>query len=46
MSAVLNTLRELPVQVLSVGRNLVEGLWNGINDKLLLSLIHISCTAR
>ena len=35
VSAVLNTLRELPAQVLSVGRNLVEGLWNGINDKLL-----------
>lgn len=34
MNAVLNTLRELPAQVLSVGRNLVEGLWNGINDKL------------
>ena len=31
---VINKIRELPDKVVSIGRNLVEGLWNGINDKI------------
>lgn len=29
---VTSTLRELPSKVLSIGRNIVEGLWNGISN--------------
>lgn len=42
VSAVLNTLRELPAQVLSVGRNLVEGLWNGIQ---VYAIVATGCCA-
>jgi len=31
---VINTIKELPNKVISIGRNLVEGLWNGISDKI------------
>ena len=31
---VINKIKELPDKVISIGRNLVEGLWNGINDKI------------
>lgn len=31
---VINTIKELPNKVVSIGRNLVEGLWNGISDKI------------
>lgn len=31
---VISTLKALPNKVLGIGRNLVTGLWNGINDKL------------
>lgn len=34
VSAVVNGLKSLPSQVLSIGGNLVQGLWNGINNKL------------
>ena len=34
VSAVTNGLKSLPSKVLSIGGNLVSGLWNGINDKL------------
>lgn len=32
-TSVVNGLKNLPQKVLSVGKNLVTGLWNGINDK-------------
>ena len=31
---VINKIKELPQKVISIGKNLVEGLWNGINDKI------------
>ena len=31
---VIEKIKELPEKVVSIGRNLVEGLWNGINDKI------------
>ena len=31
---VINTLKELPGKVLSIGANLVTGLWNGVQNKL------------
>lgn len=31
---VISTLKALPNKVLGIGKNLVTGLWNGINDKL------------
>ena len=31
---IINTIKELPSKVISIGKNLVEGLWNGINDKI------------
>lgn len=34
MNAVVNTLKSLPSKVLSIGGNLVSGLWNGITNKL------------
>lgn len=34
VSAVVNGIAGLPGQVLSIGGNLVQGLWNGINNKL------------
>lgn len=34
VSAVTNGLKSLPSKVLSIGGDLVSGLWNGINDKL------------
>lgn len=34
VSAVTSTLKSLPSMVLSVGGDLVAGLWNGINNKL------------
>jgi phage-related protein len=30
----INTIKELPQKVVNIGKNLVEGLWNGINDKI------------
>ncbi len=33
VSSVTSTLKELPGKVLSIGGDLVAGLWNGINDK-------------
>ncbi len=30
----INKIKELPSKVVSIGKNLVEGLWNGINDKI------------
>jgi phage-related protein len=32
-TAVVNTLKSLPQKVLSIGANLVTGLWNGISNK-------------
>ena len=32
LNAVVNGLQELPNRVLSIGRNVVEGLWNGISN--------------
>lgn len=34
VSAVFDTIKELPTKVISIGKNLVEGLWNGISDKI------------
>lgn len=34
VSGVVSTLSQLPKKVLSIGANLVTGLWNGINNKL------------
>lgn len=34
VSNVIEKIKELPDKVVSIGRNLVEGLWNGINDKI------------
>lgn len=34
ISGVTSTLKSLPTKVLSIGKDLVSGLWNGINDKL------------
>lgn len=34
VSNVTSTLKELPSKVLSIGKDLVTGLWNGVNDKL------------
>ena len=34
VQSVTSTLKELPGKVLSIGGDLVKGLWNGINDKL------------
>ena len=31
---VLNKIKELPSKVIAIGKNLVEGLWNGISDKI------------
>lgn len=31
---VINTIKELPERVVSIGRNLVSGLWSGISDKI------------
>lgn len=32
-TGVINKIKTLPSQVLTIGKNLVTGLWNGINDK-------------
>ena len=32
--AVINGIKDLPSKILDIGNNLVEGLWNGINDKV------------
>ena len=34
VSTVVNTLKALPSKVLSIGGDLVSGLWNGVKDKL------------
>lgn len=34
VSGVTSKLKEIPSKVTSIGRNIVEGLWNGINDKV------------
>ena len=34
VSNIITTISELPSQVISIGSNLVEGLWNGINNKI------------
>lgn len=34
VSAVTNKVTSLPGKLLTVGKNLVSGLWNGVNDKL------------
>lgn len=34
VSGVTNKLKEIPGKVTSIGRDIVEGLWNGINDKV------------
>ena len=34
VTAVIDKIKELPSKVVSIGKNLVEGLWNGINDKI------------
>lgn len=33
-TGVINKIKTLPSQVLTIGKNLVTGLWNGINDKI------------
>ena len=30
----VNTIKSLPEKIKTIGKNLVEGLWNGINDKI------------
>lgn len=34
VTKIVNKFKELPKKLVSVGKNLVEGLWNGINDKV------------
>ena len=34
VSNIITTISELPSKVISIGSNLVEGLWNGINNKI------------
>ena len=34
VSNIITTISELPSKVISIGQNLVEGLWNGINNKI------------
>ena len=34
VSNIITTISQLPSQVISIGQNLVEGLWNGINNKI------------
>lgn len=34
VTKIINKFKELPKKIVSVGKNLVEGLWNGINDKV------------
>ena len=34
VSNIITTINELPSKVISIGQNLVEGLWNGINNKI------------
>lgn len=34
VTSIVTKFKELPGKLLSVGKNLVEGLWNGINDKV------------
>lgn len=34
VSSVTSKLKELPDKVTSIGRDIIEGLWNGINDKV------------
>ncbi len=34
VTSVTTTLKELPQKVLSIGKDLVTGLWNGVNNKL------------
>ena len=34
VSNIITTISQLPSQVISIGSNLVEGLWNGINNKI------------
>lgn len=34
VTSIITKFKELPGKLLSVGKNLVEGLWNGINDKV------------
>ena len=34
VTAIIDKIKELPSKVVSIGKNLVEGLWNGINDKI------------
>ena len=34
VSGIISTIGTLPSQVVSIGKNLITGLWNGINDKV------------
>ena len=34
VTGVINKIKELPEKVISIGQNLVEGLWSGISDKI------------
>lgn len=34
VSNMINTIKELPERVVSIGQNLVSGLWSGISDKI------------
>lgn len=34
VTKIVNKFKKLPKKLVSVGKNLVEGLWNGINDKV------------
>lgn len=34
VSGVTSKLKEIPSRVTSIGRDIIEGLWNGINDKV------------
>lgn len=34
VTGVINKIKELPEKVVSIGQNLVEGLWSGISDKI------------
>lgn len=34
LSSIVNKVKEIPNKIISIGKDIVSGLWNGINDKI------------
>jgi phage-related protein len=34
LSSIVNKVQEIPSKIISIGKDIVSGLWNGINDKI------------